>query len=114
MFEQSQQNKIRATVLGAKYFNDTVDGKPYNSTTLFVALPLDESRGTAKGFAVTEMKWGDSTNFERIKSLKFPLAGDMVVEDVTSGKATKRVCVDFRPDIGQHNPATKQAAAAGA
>lgn len=87
----------QAVVVGAKAFRDTVEGKPYDSTTLFVQMELDERNGNAKGYAVNEMKWGVSDNFHAIKHNEFPIQCELEIELVTSGKAQKQVVVACKP-----------------
>jgi len=102
----NMQMRTQATVTGAKFFKGDVDGSSYDSTTIYVQIPMDESRGTAKGFGSAEYRWGDSANFERIKHLKFPLEAELVIEMVTSGKTQKTVVVGLNPVIAPQAKAT--------
>lgn len=87
----------QAVVVGAKAFRDQVEGKPYDTTTLYVQMELDSRNGNAKGFAVNEMKWGTSDNFHSIKHNEFPLQCELEIELVTTGKAHKQVVLGCRP-----------------
>jgi ABC-type uncharacterized transport system ATPase component len=97
------QFQTKAKVLGAKCFNDTIDGQKFDSTTIFVEMALDESRGTAKGFASQNMGWGSSEEFQKIKHLPFPFEAELTVELVTSGKTQKQRIVALKP-IGAARP----------
>lgn len=91
--------KTQATIIGVKSFKGDVEGQQYDSTTLYALIPMDESRGTSKGFGAVEYKWGDSTNFEKIKHLKFPLEAELTVEFQTSGRTQKTVVTNIAPLI---------------
>lgn len=58
--------KVRVT--GAKAFNGTVDGKNYDSTTLFVEVDLASTADGSQcaGFATTSLKFGTSKNFQTL------------------------------------------------
>lgn len=89
------QAKVR--VMGAKCFKDVIDGQSFDSTTLFVEMGLDESKGHAKGFASQSMQWGDSSEFAKIKHLTFPFDAEVTIELVTSGKQQKQRVVALKP-----------------
>lgn len=88
----------KGRVTGFKFFNDTVEGKSYDSTTVYVEVGLDDRAGTAKGSATQPFAWGDSGNFHRIKHLPVPFDAELTYEMVTNGKgASKQVLVDLKP-----------------
>jgi hypothetical protein len=89
--------KQQVTVTGIKRFKGEVDGKNYDSFKVFVQVALDESKGTAKGFATEEFNAGESSEFERWQHLPFPLMADATFQMVTSGKVTKMQIVDVKP-----------------
>ncbi|GHD60794.1 hypothetical protein [Jeongeupia chitinilytica] len=92
--------KTQAKVLGVKGFNGTIDGQVINQTTLFVETALDESRGTAKGFAVNEYKYKDESLFQSMKSMSYPHEAELELELVTSGRTQKTVVVGYKPITG--------------
>lgn len=91
------QFPIRAVVLGAKMFKDQIEGKQFDVTKIFVQQELDASRGTAKGFAVTEYSWGTSDNFRSIQHNPFPFEAELTVEMVTTGKNQKINVLHCKP-----------------
>lgn len=91
------QMKARLTVMGAKFFNDTVDGQKYDNTKVFIQTPMNEQTGTAVGFAAAEYQWGTSDNYAKIKGLSYPFEADCVIEMVTNGKVQKPVLVSVTP-----------------
>ena len=91
------QFKARMTVMGAKCFNDVVEGTKYDNTKVFIETPMNEQGGNAVGFAAAEYQWGTSDNFHKIKGLNFPFDADCVIEMVTNGKQQKPVLVALAP-----------------
>jgi hypothetical protein len=73
------------------------NGQTYDSTKVYVEMPLDETRGNAKGFSVAEYSLGSSVEFEKYKHLPFPFKGMATLEIVTTGKAQRTQFVDLRP-----------------
>lgn len=91
------QFQTRLVVQGAKKFKDSIDGTPFDMTTLFIQMTLDDSKGNAKGFAAQTMQWGTSEEFDKIKHLAFPFEADATVELVTSGKQQKQRILNLKP-----------------
>lgn len=89
--------KQEVVVTGIKRFKGEVDGKNYDSFKVFVQVALDESKGTAKGFATEEFNAGDSSEFDKWSHLAFPLKADATFQMVTSGKVTKMQIVSVMP-----------------
>ncbi|MBN8281935.1 hypothetical protein [Zoogloea sp.] len=87
-----------ANVTGIKRFKDTVEGKAYDSTTVFAEVAMDEKSGNAKGVASQPFGWGTSENFSRIAHLPFPFQAKLTFEMVTNGKGSgKQVLIDLKP-----------------
>lgn len=85
------------TLLGAKRSKGKLDdGKVYDSTKIYVQTKMNESDDTV-GFAVSEYNWGDSSNFETIKSVSYPCQAEVVFEMATNGKTTKLVVTGVKP-----------------
>jgi len=82
----------QAKIMGAKKFNDTIDGQHHDFTKLFIETELDESRDNAVGFAHSEYNFGTSAEYDKLKHLPFPFLADLTIELSTTGKReTKRV-----------------------
>lgn len=80
------------TVVGAKSFNDTVDGNKYNNTKLFVMLPEKVVSSDARnvvGFNVVNMEFGTSEEFIKngLAKIKYPCQAILDVEMTTKGYA---------------------------
>lgn len=87
----------RLIITGAKRFQGTIEGKTFDSTTLYVQANIDTSNGDGAGFAVLDYKWGDSKNFLKIASLNFPFSADVTFETVTTGKSRKTILTNVEP-----------------
>lgn len=84
--------KINVTVLGARKFNDVVDGVKYDFTKLNVQMPVSTVSGNEVGYNVEVIPFGDHSNFEQMKSLPFPVEAELDIELTTKGM----VCHGFR------------------
>lgn len=87
----------KATITGAKMFKDSIDGQAFDQTTLYVQMGLDETKGTAKGFATQALGWGTSDEYHKIKHLPFPFEAEIEMELVTTGKQQKQRVVGLKP-----------------
>jgi len=88
----------KAKITGMKFFKDTVDGKAYDSTKLFIETDLDDSQGAAKGYASTEYPFDKSDEFHRLAHLSFPFMAEVTIELVTNGKVQKQRVVAIKPE----------------
>lgn len=95
----------RELILGAKSFKGMIEGRNFDSTTIYVQTRMDDSQGTAKGFAGASYQWGGAENFERIKHLPFPFEAELTMETVTSGNKQKQICTGFKPTQLPKDPA---------
>lgn len=91
------QFQTKAIVLGIKMFKGDVEGTIYDNTKVYVQIDLDASRGTAKGFAVQEMSYGTSEEFNKLKHNTFPMECELTIAMVTSGKTTKQQLIALKP-----------------
>lgn len=95
------QMKMQLKILGAKATDFTTDdGQRFDNTKVYVETALDDSRGNAKGFGVAEYAFGTSAEFEKLKSLTFPLVANCNVAMVTNGKVQKMVIQSLEPQKG--------------
>jgi hypothetical protein len=73
------------------------NGTTFDSTKVYTESQLDESKGTAKGFAVGEFTFGTATEFDKYKHLPFPFEAEAEFEIVTNGKTQKTVMHALKP-----------------
>ena len=75
----------RVQVLGCKGYKGEVEGVQYDSTTLYVVLPVSKRAGTEAGFNVKEVKFGKEEEFQKMKNLPFPVTAELDLEINTKG-----------------------------
>jgi hypothetical protein len=86
------------TIIGWKFFNDTIDGKAINSGRVYTTVALDDSKGRAKGVVAAEHRLPDSSHIQAIKHLPLPLVAEFEEEEVSDGKGGfKTVVTGIRP-----------------
>ncbi|KVQ80486.1 hypothetical protein WK07_13275 [Burkholderia multivorans] len=73
------------------------NGTTFDSTKVYTETPLDDSKGTAKGFATGEFTLGTSAEFEKYKHLPFPFEAEAEFEIVSNGKTQKTVMHALKP-----------------
>jgi len=84
-------------IVGAKCSKGVLDnGQAYDSTTLFIEVPLDDSKGNACGFCTSEFRWGTSENYKLVEAQKMPLTVNATLEIVTSGKMQKTQLIGIK------------------
>lgn len=89
--EAMQIMKQRVVLLGAKQFNDSVDGKHYDTCKLRVMMPVEQSAREV-GYNMTEMQFGTSANYAQFSGLKFPAEVDIYFEmTLKSGRMTTSI-----------------------
>ena len=75
------------TVLGARSFNDTIEGQKHDFTKLSVVMENPE-RGTTVGWGAVEIQWGDHSNLEKLKHIpidQWPLKVELDIKLTTKG-----------------------------
>ncbi|CAB3671574.1 hypothetical protein [Trinickia soli] len=73
------------------------NGTAFDSTKVYTETPLDDSKGTAKGFASAEFTLGKADEFEKYKHLPFPFDAVAELEIVSNGKTSKTVMLSLKP-----------------
>ena len=86
----------QVTITGAKSSKGEMEGRPYDSTKIYVQTRMDPSKGTMVGTATEEYAWGLSDNFQKLKDLKFPIIANVEFEQVTSGRSSKTIIMDLQ------------------
>lgn len=90
--------QVAVKVLGMKASKGQMDnGQSFDSTKVYVETQLDESKGNAKGFAVSEYGFGLSDTFNHFKHLSFPFDATGEIEITTNGKTQKIVMLSLKP-----------------
>lgn len=88
-------------ITGAKRSKGEMEGRPYDSTKIYVQTKMNTDSGEMVGFATTEYNWGLSDNFEKLRAHKFPIQANIEIDLVTSGKNTKMIVTDVQPIVNK-------------
>lgn len=88
--------KSQIIVLGAKSSKGSFEGTPYDSTTIFYQADLQKGENFV-GQVGTDVKWGLSANFEKIKNLKYPFTAEGTFQQVSNGRNTVTILEDLVP-----------------
>lgn len=89
--------KDTVVITGVKRSQGIMEGRPYDSTKVYVQTSLDTSKGDAVGHAGGEYSWGTSANFNKLASLTFPLKAELTLERVTTGRNERTILIDVQP-----------------
>lgn len=73
------------TVLGARHFNDSIEGQKHDFTKLRVQMEVPGASKLECGFNASEWAWGDHENYGKIKHLPFPVEMELTVQATTKG-----------------------------
>lgn len=74
-------------VLGARSFNDVIEGQTHDFTKLSVVMENPE-RGTTVGMGAVEIQWGDHKNIEHLKHVpldQWPQKMELDIKLTTKG-----------------------------
>lgn len=99
-------DKVKVT--GVKHFKGNVEGKEYDSTTVFVEERLDDRRGTAKGYATTAYRVGSSALGQTLQKREFPILCEVEFDRVTNGRDSETIIAQLKP-IDNEVPGRKAA-----
>lgn len=88
--------KSTIVVVGAKSSKGDYQGKPYDNTKLFYQTDLQEGENFA-GSVSAEIRWGEASNFQKIKDLSYPFIADVTMKQVSNGKDQSMIILDLVP-----------------
>ncbi|MEZ0233103.1 MAG: hypothetical protein ACAH12_09710 [Methylophilaceae bacterium] len=77
--------KTNATILGARQFNDTVEGQRYDFTKVRVLMPVPDGAQNEIGYSQVEMQYGTHDNFAKLENLKFPVQAELEITATSKG-----------------------------
>ena len=92
-------------VTGMKKFKGEIEGKSFDSTSIFVETRMDDRNGNRRGHCTMDFNAGTSDVYDRLQDV--PLPGEFEVEwdTVTNGNKLQQIIVDIRPHkSGQVKP----------
>ncbi len=88
---------MKAKVTGMKRFKGDVEGKHYDSTTVYVETRLYDKAGNRRGYASQDYPCGTSDVYARWEKIELPAEFEIDMETVTDGNTSKQIVFDLRP-----------------
>lgn len=77
----------KAQMIGVKQFKGDVDGNHYDSCKVRLLMPVPSDSERECGYNVTEVQYGNSSNFAAFKDLQFPITVELDYElETRSGR----------------------------
>lgn len=77
--------EMQIRVLGARQFNDTIEGKAYNFTKLRLEMPVPRNSKTECGTNVVEAIFGEASAYAEVSKIKFPCMCMVDLENTSRG-----------------------------
>jgi hypothetical protein len=84
-------------VTGMKKFKGDVDGKSYDSTTVYVETKMDDRNGNRRGHCTMDFNAGPAEVFERLQTIELPAQFEIEWDTVTNGNNVQQIIVDLKP-----------------
>lgn len=84
-------------VTGMKKFKGDIDGKTFDSTTVFVETKLDDRKGNRRGHCTMDFNAGTSEVYDRAQVVELPAQFEIEWDTVTNGNNVQQIIVDMRP-----------------
>lgn len=93
-------HKSIATITGMKKFKGDIDGRLFDSTTVFIETKMDDRNGTRRGVCTNDFNAGKSEVYDRLSSIALPAEFEVEWDTVSNGSKTRQIIVDIRPHKG--------------
>ncbi|WP_018607158.1 hypothetical protein [Uliginosibacterium gangwonense] len=87
-------------VLGAKKAKGEFEGRQYDKTVLYAEMEVSGTNGNEVGHNSTDLVFGKSDNFEKVKGFPFPCELQMTVSITTRGIEVVEVHGLHQPKAG--------------
>lgn len=100
------QVKNTMIVKGVSFFDGSIDGKEFNSASVFIEEQMDESKGNSKGYRTVEHKCTSADVVKRVIHNGFPAKCEIVLDLIVKKGTQSFMVTDIRP-ISPANPAPK-------
>ena len=84
-------------VTGMKKFKGEIEGKSFDSTTVYVETRMDDRSGNRRGHCTMDFNAGTSEVYDRLQAIALPAQFEVEWDTVTNGNAVQQIIVDIRP-----------------
>lgn len=84
-------------VTGMKKFKGEIEGRQFDSTTVYVETRMDDRNGNRRGLCTTDFSAGTSMIYDRLATIPLPAEFEVEWDTVSNGNRSKQIIVDIRP-----------------
>lgn len=84
-------------ITGMKKFKGEIEGKNFDSTTIYIETRMDDRDGTRRGHCSMDFNAGNSTVFDRLASISLPADFEVEFDTVTNGSKSRQIVTGLRP-----------------
>ena len=91
----THQSVVRIT--GMKKFKGEIEGKQFDSTTMFIETRMDDRQGNQRGQCSMSFKAGNSEVYDKLSSIALPAEFEVDWDTVTNGNKSQQIIVNIRP-----------------
>lgn len=84
-------------VTGMKKFKGEIEGKSFDSTSVYVETRMDDRKGNRRGHCTMDFNAGTSEVYDRLQSIPLPAEFEVEWDTVTNGSNVQQIIVDIRP-----------------
>jgi len=88
-------------VTGMKKFKGDIEGRQFDSTTVFIETKMDDRNGNRRGICTNDFNAGKSDVYDHLSAIPLPSDFEVEWDTVSNGSRTKQIIVGIRP----HKPA---------
>ena len=97
---------VKAQVIGAKNFSGDVEGKHYDSTTVFCLLSMTDvaeknkdGERHGRGTSAETFKADDSRLYHKLDGMPMPINCELLFRKETNGSKVREVLIDIQPMV---------------
>ena len=84
-------------VVGMKKFKGDIDGRNFDTTTVYIETKLDDRNGQRRGHCSVDFNAGKSDVYDRLAGVGLPSDFEVEWDTVSNGSRTRQVIVEIRP-----------------
>lgn len=84
-------------ITGMKKFKGEIEGKMFDSTTMFIETKMDDRQGNQRGRCSMSFKAGTSDVYDQLSGIQLPAEFEVDWDTVTNGNKSQQIIVGLRP-----------------
>jgi len=84
-------------VTGMKKFKGDIEGRQFDSTTVFIETKMDDRNGNRRGVCTNDFNAGRSDVYDRLSGIALPAEFEVEWDTVSNGSKTRQIIVGIQP-----------------